>query len=80
MSTFMTFSLGILVGAFLGAIGIFLTMKEADIIQGYEIRISSLEAENARLRAIQEVNIDDNEYHPENMERLTAKEIKYGGF
>lgn len=74
------YGIAFLIGALIGAIGIFLTLKETDIIQGYEIRISALEAENARLRAEQELNIDDSEYHPENMERMTVKEIKYGGF
>ena len=74
------YGIALLIGAVIGAMMMYFTFKEGNIIEGYEIRISALEAENARLRAEQELRIDDSEYHPENLERMTAKEIKYGGF
>ncbi len=76
---FVGYGIAILFGALLGAAGMYLTLKDADIIQGYEIRISGLEADNALLRAKIGLDIDDDEYHPENMNRITAKEIKHGG-
>lgn len=74
------YGIAFLIGVLLGAIAMFLTLKDTDIIRGYEIRISALEADNAMLRAKANLEIDDSEYHPENMENITAKEIKYGGF
>lgn len=75
---FIGYGIAVLFGAFLGSIGMYLMIKETDIIEGYEIRISALEAENARLRAIQGIDIDEDEYHPENMKRISVKEIKHG--
>lgn len=72
---FIGYGIAFLIGALAGGIGMFLTVKETDIIQGYEIRISALESENARLRAEQELNIDDSMYQPENMNKKSAKEL-----
>ncbi|GEM_PF-6799870 len=79
MGTVTALLFGILIGGTLGAIGVVLTYKESDLIREYEIRIFELEKENDELRS-KDVTIPDEEYHPENMERMTAKEIKYGGF
>jgi hypothetical protein len=46
-----------------------------------DIELMEKDAEIERLRKMKDdVNIPEEEYHPENMERMTAKEIKYGGF
>jgi hypothetical protein len=65
-----------LLGAVIGSLMIFFILKD-----NRDIELMEKDAEIERLRKMKDdVNIPKEEYHPENMERMTAKEIKYGGF
>ena len=65
------------IGTFLGSLAMIFTYKEYNSDCVYRMR--QLEDENRVLRARQEPQISKEEYHPENMERMTAKEIKQHG-
>ena len=65
-----------LLGIVIGSLMIFFILKD-----NRDIELMEKDAEIERLRKMKDdVNIPKEEYHPENMERMTAKEIKYGGF
>ena len=65
-----------LLGVVIGSLMIFFILKD-----NRDIELMEKDAEIERLRKMKDdVNIPEEEYHPENMERMTHKEVKYGGF
>lgn len=65
-----------LLGVVIGSMMIFFILKD-----NRDIELMEKDAEIERLRKMKDdVNIPEEEYHPENMKKMTQKEIKYGGF
>lgn len=65
-----------LLGVVIGSLMIFFILKD-----NRDVELMEKDAEIERLQKMKDdVNIPEEEYRPENMERMTAKEIKYGGF
>lgn len=72
--TMLAFCLGVLFGGVLGAIGMYLIIKET------RMDLNMIEDEPANQEANNDIDFPNMEYHPENLRKTSAKEIKYGRF
>ena len=71
---FLSFCVGVLTGGVLGAIGMYLLIKET------RIDLNMIESEPEKQEANNDIDFPNMEYHPENLRKTSAKEIKYGRF